>query len=111
MEHVKCIWCYLVAEPFTWIFYCLFQPGRFKRDFEVEGFFERVIPMGRLLLPLFLLSYPLALVVKLILYHSFPEMAPCCFPPRGTIVSGLDLISLLLSTVWATITAFAFAQR
>ena len=109
MEHLERAWHYLVAEPFTWVFYCFFQPGRFRRDFEVEGFFERVTPMLRLLLPMFLISYPIALVVKIILYHFFPELAPCCFSSTGPLVLGSDLVSLLLATASATITGFAFA--
>ena len=109
MGHVKRAWCYLIVEPFTWVFYCFFQPGRFKRDFEVEGFFKRVIPMVRLLLPMFLISYPLAFTVKIILYHFFPELAPCCFSTTAAVVLGPDLVILLLASLEATITSFAFA--
>lgn len=54
-----------VIAPFCWLFYCFFQPIRFERDYEQQRIIKRIIPMLRLLLPLFLLSYLLALLVQL----------------------------------------------
>jgi len=31
----------MLADPFIWRFYCFFQPGRFKKDFERKGFLKR----------------------------------------------------------------------
>src|SRR5712692_6909567 len=64
-------WHYVLAEPFTWLFYCFFQPARFKREFEVQSLWRRIGLMLRLALPIFLVSYPLALVVQVILASSF----------------------------------------
>lgn len=105
MNELKHIWHYLFAEPFTWIFYCFFQPSKFSREFEVAdpirsfkkfvgefeisspfrslsarvtkitpthkasvtGFLMRIVPMLRLALPMFLISYPFELVGRYIL--------------------------------------------
>ncbi len=57
-----------VIDPFCWLFYCFFQPTRFKREYEREGIIKRIIPMLRLILPLFLLSYLLALILELFFF-------------------------------------------
>ena len=75
----------------------------------MEGFFERVIPMVRLFLPMFLFSYPIALTVRIILYQFLPELIPCCSPLREAIKLGSDLQDFLFATALATILGFAFA--
>ena len=85
-------WHYALAEPFTWLFYCFFQPARFKREFEVQSFWKRIGLMLRLALPIFLVSYPLALVVQVILASSFfANGAP------------VNIFDFLLTTAWATV--------
>src|SRR5216684_8162622 len=89
MKTGRLVWHYVLAEPFTWLFYCFFQPTRFKREFEVQSLWKRVVPMLRLALPIFLVSYPLALVVQAILASR---------PP-------VNIFSFLLATAWATVLA------
>ncbi len=79
-------WHYVLAEPFIWLFYCFFQPGRFKREFEVQSLWRRIGLMIRLALPIFLVSYPLALVVQ----------ALASRPPA-------NIFSFLITTAWATV--------
>jgi uncharacterized protein len=64
---MKWIWEYLIVEPFTWIFYCFFQPHRFVRELEAQSLVRIIIPMLRLALPIFLISYPFGIAVRLIL--------------------------------------------
>ncbi len=82
-------WYYLLAEPFTWLFYCFFQPARFRREFEAQSLWKRIGLMLRLVLPIFLISYPLALVVQIILSSRQP----------------VNILSFLLMTAWATLWA------
>ncbi|MGZ3628266.1 MAG: hypothetical protein ACXWPS_17340 [Ktedonobacteraceae bacterium] len=98
----KPIWFYLVVEPFTWLFYCFFQPNRFKNEIEIQNFWKRIVPMLQLALPLFLISYPLALLVQVLILSSAPSF--------WTNLQSLDLssllsflASLLLATAWATV--------
>src|SRR5436309_4532151 len=65
------IWQYLLVEPSHWLFVCFFQPARFRREFEHQAFLKRILFMFRLALPLFLLSYPFALTVQVLLSDSF----------------------------------------
>src|SRR5579864_215054 len=83
------VWHYMLAEPFTWLFYCFFQPARFKREFEAQSLWKRIGPMLRLALPIFLISYPPTLVVQAILASS----------------PSVNLLSFLLTTAWATVLA------
>jgi hypothetical protein len=88
----KHTWHYVLIEPFVWLFYCFFQPTRFKNEFEVQSFWHRIVPMLRLALPMFLLSYPLAFVVQIILSISF------LFRGRD-----LDILGFLLTAAWISI--------
>src|SRR6266516_8224819 len=88
----KHTWHYVLVEPFIWLFYCFFQPIRFKNEFEVQGLWDRVVLMLRLALPLFLLSYPLACVVQIILSESFLSIR-----------RELNILSFLLTVAWITI--------
>src|SRR5579864_1006873 len=85
-------WYYILAQPSSWLFYCFFQPARFKREFEAQSFSKRIGPMLRLTLPIFLISYPLALLVQFILDRSFPD--------SGVPV---NIFNFLLTTAWATV--------
>src|SRR5438874_894128 len=65
MKSVVHFW---LIEPFCWLFYCFFQPTRFVREYEQQSISQRVIPMLRLIFPLFLFSYLLALILQLIFF-------------------------------------------
>src|SRR5437867_12540428 len=67
------IWRYLLAEPYTWLFFCFFQPTRFGTEYEQQSFLKRIVLIFRLALPLFLLSYPFAVAQQLLLSNCFPS--------------------------------------
>jgi uncharacterized protein len=62
-------WENWLAEPFTRLFYIFFQPQRFIREYEIQSsfFLQRFVPLLRLIIPMFLVSYPLALVGQTVL--------------------------------------------
>src|SRR5881275_3056093 len=75
---MKGMWHYLLIEPFTWLFYFLFQPAKFKGDIEARSFWGRTLQMLRLQLPMFLCYYPLAIIVRATIYTIFPTAyTPC----------------------------------
>src|SRR6266705_1692310 len=93
MKYVKQVWHYLILEPFKWLFYCCFQPTTFKKEFEIKGFWQRVVPMIRLALPIFLVSFPFVLAGQFI---------PC----EGSV--GIDF-SCHSETTWNLLPAIAEA--
>jgi uncharacterized protein len=86
---------YLVAEPYTWLFFCFFQPARFRTEYEQQGYLKRTILILRLILPLFLLSYPFAVAVQVLLSGCFLS---CNFTESSSI-----RMNLLLFTGQATV--------
>src|SRR5690348_5065776 len=96
-------WQFLIVEPFIWLFYCFFQPIRFNKEFERENFLERVAAMLRLILPLFLISYPFAIVVQIGLCTSFPALSHDCYLYHGSFLLTLNVGNFLLATAWAVI--------
>lgn len=66
MSYIRRTWHYIFTEPFTWLFYSFFQPARFKREHETKGLVKRMVSMLRLALPMFLCTYPLALLLHLL---------------------------------------------
>src|SRR6266487_695324 len=72
MHQMKRLWQFLLKEPFTWLFYYVFQPAKFKDDFETEDLLNRSLTLVRLALPMFLCSFFLAFIVRVILDLLFP---------------------------------------
>lgn len=70
MEQIIKIYRFLLVEPPIWLFYCFFQPNRFKRDFSVD-YKKRIIPMLQLALLIFLISFSLVLTLRCTLLHYF----------------------------------------
>src|SRR5205807_10342689 len=103
MKYMKCSWHYMFAEPFTWLFYCFFQPERFKRDYEETGFSRRMLLMFRFIIPMFLCSFSLALVVHMILLAIFPEL----YLFRGVFVQNANATSILFDIAFATVLGVA----
>lgn len=64
---MKRAWNYLLAEPFTWMFYALFQPRRFDREFGQVTLLLRVVLIPRLVASIAPVSSPLALLRRAIL--------------------------------------------
>jgi hypothetical protein len=88
------IWNYMLVEPFFWLLYCFFQPIRFKNEFKVQYFWQRIVPMLRLILPIFLLSYPLAFAIQAIFLNSFSFRGLSMQP---------DVILFFRTTAWVTV--------
>jgi hypothetical protein len=55
-----------IGEPLHWIALAVFQPARFRMTYEPGGLRQRGLMLARLIIPLFLLSWMLALLVRLI---------------------------------------------
>ncbi len=71
MKYLKShVWNYLFGEPFRWLLYYFFQPDRFKREIEIKDFSIRIRFLMRLIIPMFLVSYPVALVLPIIYLQS-----------------------------------------
>src|SRR5437660_6737794 len=77
MKYLKQIWNFLLAEPFRWLFYCFFQPGSFAEELKIERGLGNILStlrvslqMFRLVLPLFILAYPLTLIGRFILLKA-----------------------------------------
>jgi hypothetical protein len=55
-----------IGEPLHWIALAVFQPARFRVTYEPGGFRQRGLMLARLIVPLFLLSWVLAMLVRFI---------------------------------------------
>jgi hypothetical protein len=64
MQQTSQIWYSWLVEPFTWLVYRFVQPSRFKRTLEPKGLQKRTTLLLRLTLPMFLLSYLPACLLK-----------------------------------------------
>src|SRR5437763_3019963 len=99
MNYMKRAWRYILMEPCSWLFYCFFQPARFKRECESKEFLKRMISMLRLALPMFLCSYPLAIILQILggLERNLP--VPIVVNPvfRPESVTGPGLVYFLLA--------------
>ncbi len=111
MKPLKRTWQYVLVEPCTWLFYCFFQPARFRRECESRGFLSRMVSMFRLALPMFLSSYPLALVVQIIGRVERNLPVPIVVNPvfRPDIVTGPGVIHFLLTMALVSVISIAFA--
>jgi uncharacterized protein len=99
-------WHTIIIEPSQWLGYCFFQPSRFHRELEARSRSIRLKRMLRLALPLFLFTYPFALIMRFILGFSYRETY------RYYYSGGLDQIHLLpflFDTVWVCLLTLAAA--
>src|SRR5438105_15841228 len=64
---MKRAWQYLLAEPFTWIFYAFFQPRRLERELAAGTFRQRLRIMLRMVVPMALIAYPVAVIGQIVL--------------------------------------------
>lgn len=63
-------------DPLIWLLRSFFQPAAFKKDFEGESFSKRMIFMLRVIPAMFFCTYPLALLVRSLLYAAAPSLYP-----------------------------------
>src|SRR5437660_12212834 len=110
MKHMKGAWQYVLVEPCAWLFYCFFQPPRFKRECESKGFLSRMVSMLRLALPMFLCSYPLALGVQIIGGLERNPPVPIVINPvfRPDSLSGPSVMNFLLVMTLVSVISIAF---
>src|ERR1019366_2400938 len=102
MEELKRLGRYLIIEPFYWLFCCFFQPARFQKDFTQIALLKRIVMMGRLLLPMFLCTYPLAMLIRFSLFAISPQLYHHYF----LISAGghpFPLRAFLFDATWATL--------
>jgi uncharacterized protein len=88
MKTLKWLSTYLLIEPFYWIYWCFRQPVRFAQEVESRDYSKRVVPMVRLILPLFLII----LVPDLILFHQ-----------AMPVLSLYILFSIALCVIWGIV--------
>ncbi len=81
MKRFKFVTLHLFLEPLSWIFFCFFQPLRFRHEVEVEDRRLRLQRMFRLAFPLFLSIFPLGILAHLLvtflapgIYHGYPQL-------------------------------------
>jgi uncharacterized protein len=110
MQQIKKVWHYLVIEPFTWIFFCFFQPNRFSREYKRADSATRVISMLRLALPLFLISYLFAIIISIFIQYFLPILEPAYFSVDGGFVLAPNADLFLLAMAWATFLGILFGM-
>ncbi len=105
MEQIRRIWNYWLAKPFIWLSCYLFQPAKFKREFEIEGFMKlkRIGSMLGLSLLMFLYSYIFAVIASIVWHALFTGLASKQFSFDKIFVLDPNLIKLLLPIAWATV--------
>src|SRR5450755_4713268 len=90
---MKRIWHSLFTEPFTWMFYAFFQPRRLNRELAVSGFRQRLMIMLRMVIPMVLVTYPVAVLGQILLipFHllSHPDIASILLSSAGGIAGGI----------------------
>lgn len=99
MEALKQARQYFVSEPLRWLLHSFFQPARFQKDFAQIPLARRMRMMLRLFLPIFLCTYPLALLIRCglfflspLLYHHY-FISPVQF----------DVVVFFFDATWASI--------
>src|SRR6266849_6662642 len=105
MDNIELDWNNLVAEPFTWLFCYIFQPNRFKKDFEIGGLqiLKRIVPMLKLALPMFICSYLLAVVTCIISLKILTIVNAARFSFEDVFVLDSNVVNLMFLVAQATI--------
>jgi AAA ATPase domain len=65
---------YFFIEPAIWLLRSFFQPAGFMQDIETRSLPERMLKIVRLLVPLFVFSFPLALTVRVLCFAFVPAL-------------------------------------
>jgi hypothetical protein len=102
MQRWKQIWLYWYYEPLIWLLRCFFQPAGFRQDIEVERFSQRMFLMLRLMLPMLSWTYPLALLVRVILYTIAPAWYPD-FHVQWAMFWQSDAFPFVFETTWQAV--------
>src|SRR5579884_2480413 len=110
MKRIQWLYNYLLKEPFIWIYWCFFQPIRFVQEIERKDRVQRITPMLRLILPLYLIilgvEFLLVLPTRSVLFplNVLFSIALCIVwgiveNVATGIISGISL-GLVLSLLW-----------
>lgn len=92
---------FFIREPFRWFQSCFFQPGKFKEEVEATTLSHRLVMMLRLAPLLFLYTYPLALITRIILYSVNSDLYN--YPPVSTFMPlNPTYILFVFDATWAT---------
>jgi hypothetical protein len=94
---------YFIIEPFYWLFRCFFQPARFQKDFVQIPLSRRMKMMLRLILPMFLCTYPPALLIRVGLFSLSPHLYQHYF----TSTLDFEIFFFLFDATWSTILSCA----
>jgi uncharacterized protein len=96
---MKRVWHNQFAERFTWMLYAFFQPRRLERELAVSGFRQRFMIMLRMVIPILLVTYPVAVLGQILLvpFHllSHPDIASILLFSAFGIAFGIVLGVLL----------------
>src|SRR6266496_6084886 len=63
MQQLRRCWYYILGEPFGWLFCYFFNTDKFFHTFEMRNSAIRLKLLSRLILPMFFVSYPLAVLL------------------------------------------------
>jgi len=74
MKRWKQIQRYWFIEPAIWLLRSFFQPAGFMVDVETRSLPERMQKIVRLLVPIFVFSFPLAIVLRVLLFALDPAL-------------------------------------
>ncbi|GHO92730.1 hypothetical protein KSF_027780 [Reticulibacter mediterranei] len=102
MQRWKQFWRYWYYEPLIWLLRCFFQPAGFRQDIEVEQFSQRMFLMLRLVLPMLSWTYPLALLIRVILYATVPAWYPD-FHIQWSMFWQSDVFPFVFETTWQAV--------
>src|SRR3982074_2296798 len=76
MHRWKQLWTYWYYEPLIWLLRCFFQPAGFRQDIEVESVWQRFFLTLRLVPAMWSCTYPLVLLIRIVLYACSPTFYP-----------------------------------
>src|SRR5437667_12784672 len=95
---------YFIIEPFYWLFRCFFQPAHFQKDFAQIALRKRIAMMLRLFLPIFICTYPPALLIRIGLFAIWPHLYNHYFVAAPGIGEyAFPFPSFLFDATWSTI--------
>src|SRR5450759_3742977 len=96
---MKRVWHNQFAERFTWMLYAFFQPRRLERELAVSCFRQLFMIMLRMVIPILLVTYPVAVLGQILLvpFHllSHPDIASILLFSAFGIAFGIVLGVLL----------------
>jgi hypothetical protein len=109
MGALKRLGHYFIIEPFYWLFYCFFQPARFQKDFTQIAPLKRMAMMSRLLLPMFLCTYPPAMLIRISLFAASHQLYHHYFATTA-VGHAFPLTAFLFDATWATLLSCLMAS-